>query len=170
MAITIRRAVEQDAATLAALNADVQALHAAALPGVFKPHGPDSTWEVKPLLVQPENLLFIAEVDGSAAGYAYAQFREWPETALTHGRDVIYLHHLSVRPEHRRHGVGSALIAAVREAAADAGITLMTLGVWTFNEAARGFFRRNGFAAYTEQMWSTLNTAPVPPDAQIEDR
>ena len=161
MAIIIRRVVEQDAAILGALNADVQAVHAAALPWLFKPPGPDtfSPGEVKRLLAEPENLVFIAEVDGTAAGYAYAEIQERPETPFVHAYVMVYLHHLSVRPAHRRHGVGSALIGAVRTAAAEAGIALVALDVWTFNDAARAFFRRHGFAAYHERMWSSRNPA-----------
>jgi ribosomal protein S18 acetylase RimI-like enzyme len=156
MGILIRKAVEQDAAALGALNADVQAIHAAAMPWLFKPPGPDTLppAAVKDLLAQPDNLVFIAEVDGTAAGYAYAQIVERPETPFTHAHDMIYLHHISVRPVYRRHGVGSALIAAVRTAATEIGIALIALDVWTFNEDARAFFRRRGFAAYNERLWS----------------
>jgi ribosomal protein S18 acetylase RimI-like enzyme len=152
----IRKAVEQDAATLRALNADVQALHAAALPWLFKPPGPDqfSPAAVRDLLADPDNRFFIAEVDGDAAGYAYAQIMEMPDTPFIYTHSRIYLHHISVKPGYRRHGVGSALVAAVREAAAEAGVKLIALDVWNFNEEARAFFRRHGFAAYNERLWS----------------
>ena len=39
MPATVRRATVADAALLSALNAEVQAIHAAALPGWFKPPG-----------------------------------------------------------------------------------------------------------------------------------
>jgi ribosomal protein S18 acetylase RimI-like enzyme len=163
MAMLIRKATEQDADVLRALNADVQAIHAAALPWLFKPPGLDTlaSWDVKPLLTEPENLVFIAEVDGVAAGYAYAQIQERRETPFTYAYDMMYLHHLSVRPSHRRHGVGSALIGAVREAAAEAGVTLVALDVWLFNDEARAFFRRHGFAACHERMWSRLSDGPA---------
>jgi ribosomal protein S18 acetylase RimI-like enzyme len=156
MAILIRKAVEQDAATLGALNADVQAVHAAAMPWLFKPPGPDrfSPAAVRDLLAEPDNLFFIAEVDGDAAGYAYAQIMEMRETPFIYAHSRIYLHHISVKPGYRRQGVGGALIAAVRDAAAETGIKLIALDVWTFNEVARGFFRRHGFAAYNERLWS----------------
>jgi ribosomal protein S18 acetylase RimI-like enzyme len=156
MGILIRKAIEQDAATVAALNADVQAVHATAMPWLFKPPGPDTfpPAAVKDLLAQPDNLVFIAEVDGTAAGYAYAQIVERPETPFIYAHNMTYLHHISVKPLYRRHGVGSALIAAVRAAATEFGIALVALDVWTFNEEARAFFRRRGFAAYNERLWS----------------
>lgn len=161
MAILIRKATERDVDVLRTLNADVQALHAAALPSLFKPPGPDAlaSWEVKQLLTETENLFFIAEVDGKPAGYAYAKIQEQPETPFTHACDMIYLHHLSVRPAHRRQGVGHALMEAVRAAAAEAGVMCVALDVWLFNEDARAFFRRHGFAACAERMWSSLTTA-----------
>jgi ribosomal protein S18 acetylase RimI-like enzyme len=154
MAILIRKAVEQDAAILGALNADVQDIHAAALPWLFKPSGPDIFGEIKSLLGEPENLFFIAAVEGAAAGYAYAEIQARQETPFVHAHDMIYLHHISVKAAYRRRGVGSALLAAVRDAAASAGVTPIVLDVWTFNEEARAFFRRRGFAAYSEKLWS----------------
>jgi ribosomal protein S18 acetylase RimI-like enzyme len=156
MAILVRKAVEKDAAILGALNADVQAIHAAALPWLFKPAGADTfaPGQVKHLLARPENLFFIAEIDGVAAGYVYAEIQEWPETSFTRRREMIYLHHISVRPADRRQGVGSALMGAVRNAADEAGVTAVVLDVWTFNEEARAFFRRRGFAAYSEKLWN----------------
>jgi diamine N-acetyltransferase len=156
MATLIRKATEADAAVLAALNADVQAIHAAAMPWHFKPPGPDTfpRSAVADLLAWPENLILIAEIDDTAAGYAYAEFVRRAETSFHYAHDVVYLHHISVRPAHRRRGVGAALIGAVRAAATDAGIDVVALDVWTFNAQARAFFRRHGFAPYVERLWS----------------
>jgi len=66
---------------------------------------------------------------------------------------MIHLHAISVRPEHRRQGVGNALLEAVRSFGKDQSITLMTSEVWVFNDDARAFFRRNGFSPYTERLW-----------------
>lgn len=156
IAILIRKACEQDSDVLASLNADVQSIHAAALPWRFKQPGPDTfpPAAVAALLARPENLIFIAEIDGIAAGYAYAEIVRRPETPIHDANDMVYLHHINVRPAHRRHGVGSALIGAVRAAATGGGIALIALDVWTFNDEARAFFRRHGFAAYNERLWN----------------
>jgi hypothetical protein len=37
------------------------------------------------------------------------------------------------------------------------GITLVTADVWSFNDGARAFFRRQGFAQYIERLWSRQN-------------
>jgi GNAT superfamily N-acetyltransferase len=154
--IAIRRATARDAATLSMLNADVQAIHAAALPWWFKPPSPESfpPAAAVALIAKPENLIFLAEADADAAGYAYAEIIRQAETPFRHAYEMVYLHHLSVRPAHRRQGIGSALIEAVRAAAAEIGITLLGADIWSFNDAAGAFFRRHGFTAFNERLWT----------------
>jgi ribosomal protein S18 acetylase RimI-like enzyme len=152
----VRRVGEADAKTLSLLNTDVQNLHASALPERFKPPGPDTFSEaaVRTLLANPNNLIFIAEVDSEPAGYAYAEIVRLAETPIRRGWDEVHLHHLSVRPAFRRMGFASALLDAVRAAAGEIGIDLLTLQVWTFNEDAQAFFRRQGFTPYMARLWN----------------
>jgi ribosomal protein S18 acetylase RimI-like enzyme len=162
MRIEVRGATTADAELLSVLNADVQAVHATALPWRFKPPGPPSfpPAEASALLAKPENLVLIAEVDGKPAGYAYGEIVRRPETSLTYAYELLYVHHLSVRPEYRRNGIGSALLSAVRAAGLDLGITVLALDVWSFNEGARAFFRRHGFDQYNERLWSRSTCEP----------
>jgi ribosomal protein S18 acetylase RimI-like enzyme len=153
--ISIRRATPDDAELVSSLNVDIQAIHAAALPERFKRPGPASftATETRDLLAKSDNLVFLAFAHTTPAGYAYAEIIRRPETSLTHAYQMVYLHHISVRPEHRRHGVGSALLDAVRGSASSFDITLLTVEVWSFNDAARAFFHRHGFEHYIERLW-----------------
>ena len=152
----VRRASEADAEVLTFLNTDVQSLHASALPEHFKPPGPDTfpATVARRLLANPSNLVFIAEVNSEPAGYAYAEVVHLPKSPLRHAWDEVHLHHISVRPAHRRKGVASALLNAVRAAAGEIGVSLVTLQVWTFNEDAHAFFRRQGFTPYMTRLWN----------------
>jgi ribosomal protein S18 acetylase RimI-like enzyme len=156
MTIIVRRATVADAELLSALNADVQAIHAAALPWRFKPPGPATfpPEEASALLAKPEHLVFIAEVNAEPAGYAYAEAIRRPESSVHYAYDMVYLHHISVWPAYRRRGIGNALLGSVRAAGQDLGITLLSLDVWSFNEGARAFFRRHGFMPYSERLWN----------------
>jgi ribosomal protein S18 acetylase RimI-like enzyme len=153
---TVRRAGGADARALSLLNSDVQNLHASALPERFKPPGPDTFPETfaRTLIATPGNLVFIAEVDSEPAGYAYAEIVHMSETPLRHAWDEVHLHHISVRPAFRRNGVASALLDALRAAACEYGVGLVTLQVWSFNEDAQAFFRRQGFTPYMARLWS----------------
>jgi ribosomal protein S18 acetylase RimI-like enzyme len=157
MAITVRRATVADAALLSSLNAEVQAIHAAALPGWFKPPGPQAfpPAAAAALLGNPYNLVLVAEVAAAPVGYVYAGVTSHPETPWRYAYDVVYVHQIGVRAAHRRLGVGAALLAAVRAEAASRNVALLALDVWSFNADARAFFQRQGFAPYNERMLST---------------
>jgi ribosomal protein S18 acetylase RimI-like enzyme len=155
MKIAVRQAQIADTALLSALNTEVQALHAEGFPKRFKPPGPDTfpAAEVGALLGKAANLFFLAFADQNPAGYAYAEIVRRPETSLTHAFGAVHVHHLPVKGECRRQGIGTALLAAARDVGLERGITLLTLDVWTFNEEARSFFRKSGFAPYIERLW-----------------
>jgi ribosomal protein S18 acetylase RimI-like enzyme len=153
---TIRQASTLDAEAISSLNVDVQALHAAAFPQRFKRPSAETfpPSAAAALLAEARNLVFIAESDGQPAGYAYAEIIRNPENAFRHRYDMIYLHHISVRPQHRNKGIGRALLQAIRSAAQNNGIDVIATEVWSFNEAARRFFRESGFDPYIERLWT----------------
>ena len=157
MPITVRRATSADAALLSALNAEVQAIHAEALPAWFKPPGPPA---FPPALVDnPGNLVFVAEVGAEPAGYVYASVTRHAETPWRYAYEMIYIHQIGVRAAHRRRGVGAALIGAVRSEATSRNVALLGLDVWSFNAGARAFFQRQGFAPYNERLWGSVSEA-----------
>jgi ribosomal protein S18 acetylase RimI-like enzyme len=155
MPIAVRRATTKDAALIATLVGDVQELHAAALPRLFKPVGKVSfAKDAAAFLAKPESLVFIADVADDPAGFVHAEMTRRPETSLLYPDRVIFIHTITVRPSYRRRGVGTALMQAVRATGHALRIELFTLHVWMFNEAARQFFRRQGFEASSELMCS----------------
>jgi ribosomal protein S18 acetylase RimI-like enzyme len=151
---TVRRAIVADAALLSALNAEVQAIHAAALPGWFKPPEAQAfpPAAAVALLGNPYNLVLIAEIGAEPVGYVYASLTRHAETPWRYAYDMVYVHQIGVRAAHRRRGVGTALLAAVRAEAASRNVALLGLDVWSFNAEARAFFQRQGFAPYNERM------------------
>ena len=155
MKVVVREATGADAGNISSLNTDVQAAHASAVPWLFKPadSGTFAPNVVAELLDEPRNLVFIAEVESSPAGYVYAEIIDRPETSFNYAYQMIYIHHVSVRPTLRRQGVGRALLEAVQTEANKRDIRMISLDVWTFNDAARAFFSRSGFTAHSERLW-----------------
>lgn len=157
--VHVRRACADDAELLVTLNGHVQAVHAALLPALFKPAGHSTLTpsDVHALLAMPETLALVASIDDQPAGYAYAEVRRRPENRYVYANDEVYLHHISVAPQARRQGVGTALLDAIRQAAAEHGIIRVALDVWTINDTARAFFRSHGFEPYNERLaWSDV--------------
>ena len=152
--ITIRPMTDADASTLVSLNADVQAIHAAALPWRFKPPGAWTAADAQALLARPNTFAFIAEADGAPAGYVVAEVIRHPETGRHHAHAMIYVHEISVREALRRRGVGRALMDAVTAYGKAGGIDRVALDTWSFNEGALQFFRSYGLTPYNVRLWN----------------
>jgi [ribosomal protein S18]-alanine N-acetyltransferase len=82
---------------------------------------------------------FIALSDSNLAGFAVAGWLPQENAAEVEG--------LVVDEKYRRQGIGSALIGACIEWAANAGASSMRLDVRAANEAALALYHRHGFSA-----------------------
>jgi GNAT superfamily N-acetyltransferase len=82
----------------------------------------------------------IAEVDGEAAGFAlfYGTFSTWE------CRPGIWLEDLYVPPEHRRAGVGGALLSHLAQVAVERGCARLEWAALDWNALALDFYARLG--------------------------
>ncbi|MEV7330884.1 GNAT family N-acetyltransferase [Micromonospora sp. NPDC093244] len=97
---------------------------------------------------------FVAEVDSQVVGWVSAQRVHWTSTP-----DFGELNLLHVHPEHRRRGIGNALLSA-------ATAHLRPLGVrqvrGTAQPEALPFARQHGYEPSRELRYSALDLAPAP--------
>jgi ribosomal protein S18 acetylase RimI-like enzyme len=72
---------------------------------------------------------------------------------------VAWLHHLIVSPSHRRHGIGTALLARGLQNARQSGLAHAMTVVQSKNYPAIKFLERNGFAfcGYNERFYRNLD-------------
>jgi GNAT superfamily N-acetyltransferase len=100
-----------------------------------------------------------------AAGVSFSGFWEDGELVgvmgIQHVSDVTLIRHAYVRSSHQRHGIGAALLAALR---AQAGGRPLLVGTWEDAHWAIAFYERNGFrlqsATETERLLSTYWDIP----------
>lgn len=156
--LSIRRATADDAPAVSALNVFVHQLHADAIPEFFKPPSAHTfpPAMVLELLEKSDTVIFLAEYEGRPIGYLYADLTPAMETSSTYKLERAYIHHVAVDPAYENHGVGTALVDAIKQLAHDQGINVLALSAWTFNERALRFFRRQGFEPYNYRMWLHL--------------
>lgn len=95
----------------------------------------------------------IAERGGEAAGYAAF----FPTFSTFLGTRGIWLEDLFVRPQHRRAGVGRALLARVAATLRAGGGQRLEWAALTWNELALGFY--HGLGARRSDEWVTLRLA-----------
>jgi ribosomal protein S18 acetylase RimI-like enzyme len=150
--LTIRAATTTDVPALCDLMQQAQDLHASAQPEFFKPHldaGPTSTFFTD-LLANGRNLVLVAEERGAVIGYLWCEEQVRDELFYRQPGHGAYLHQISVDRKHRGGGVGTALVDQATAEMKRRGATTMGVDFWSFNERARAFFAKLGFATQRE--------------------
>lgn len=151
MTIAITVAVVDDAPLIAALNRDVQQLHAELEPAVFRSDAPaeELAAHFAAMLAVPENQFRIATTEAGPSGYIWFELQDRPQTALTRPRRRCYIHHLSVKVSARRQGIASALLDRAEREAQVAGFADVALSAWVANRPAQAFFASRGFTPFS---------------------
>jgi GNAT superfamily N-acetyltransferase len=131
--LTIRPATHTDAPTIASLVrelADYEKLLDEA-----KATAADFLRELE----RPDPVIhvLIAEWNGTPAGFALYFFN----FSTFVGRPGLYLEDLFVRPAHRQHGIGRALLGALARVAVERGCGRMEWAVLDWNEPALRFYK-----------------------------
>jgi ribosomal protein S18 acetylase RimI-like enzyme len=95
----------------------------------------------------------VAEEENAVRGFLDMTAEAW--------KQVAWVHHLTVAPDRRRQGVGSALLQAGLEWAHEHGVTTMMVETQTKNHPASAFFQKHGFAfcGYNERYYSNRDIA-----------
>lgn len=158
MNAVIRRATVADYEALCSIWAEVDGLHADALPHLFRRiEGPERSHEhVADLLADDNTAILVAEQAGEMVGVVTVVVRTAPAHPMFVPRIWADIEDISVRSAHRRRGIGRALMDAAHDWARQRGITAVELTVWEFNEDARSFYEELGYTTQRRRMYCTL--------------
>jgi GNAT superfamily N-acetyltransferase len=108
--------------------------------------------DVQHRCAEKHGAMFIAEMDGKAAGWAFA-YEEHGELFIAEPeRRHGFLAELFVTPEARGKGLGRALIEACEGWSRGRGHKLMTIGVLAKNARAVRAYEGSGYAPYVTLM------------------
>jgi ribosomal protein S18 acetylase RimI-like enzyme len=160
-AFVIRAAVPDDHAELAALLAEVDELHRLRLPWLFRAPAvePRRREFFERLLNGDSSTLLVADA-GPIVGIATVLVRTAPEFAVFISQTWGVLDNIAVAKTWRRCGVGTALTRAAETWARQQHAKWLELGVYEFNDEARGFYEALGYLPV-----STKLRKPLLPDA-----
>ncbi len=109
-------------------------------------------------LDRPVVVLLVAEEDGRVIGFVYAGLEDTDWMALRGPAGALY--DLVVDPDHRRGGVGHALLDAALAALARLGAPRVVLSTAERNEAAQRLFLGAGFRPTMREMTRELGGDP----------
>jgi len=145
--LTVRPARAADEDALGRLGAMLVAEHHDFDPLRFLAPGPNTPQAYGHFLASQlddaDKLVLVAERAEAVIGYAFAGMEGFDYMALRGPAGVIY--DLIVDPEHRRQGVGTALLDALFEALAGRGAPRVLLSTAEKNLGAQAMFAAAGF-------------------------
>ena len=153
----VRTAELDDVPALARLNAEVQALHRAALPERYSdpPLAAIEEW-FRPLLADSEVVVLLAEEEGAVVGFAVVRREQAAGNVFALPRLSAMVEGLGVTRAARRRGAGRALMAAAEELARGWGAASLALDVLSFNRDAVEFYRALGYQVSKTRMGKRL--------------
>lgn len=141
----IRNARVEDIPALYQLLGQVLAVHHEGRPDLFRGEGSKYTpEELEALLKEPARPIFVAVENDCVLGYAFCVLKEIRGNTARLDRKTLYLDDLCVDETIRGRHVGTALMDHIRAYGKEKGCDDLTLNVWVCNEAAMGFYLRNG--------------------------
>ena len=155
---SIRIATISDLDGILEAFAEVDEMHAIALPHIFRhsSHASSNRSFYSTLLSQENTRIFVSEINGEISGALYAYVEEATNYPLTNPRRYLTISILVVKANFRRMGIGLALMEKAHAWARQLGLRTVELKVWEFNEAARRFYESMGYTTANRKMWIDL--------------
>ena len=109
----------------------------------------DLSWERRRawygrLLADGEGFVVVARHAGTPVGYALVEVRDGADDTWPYGRRMAEVVTLSVAPDSRGGGIGTALMDAVDAELERRGVDSLEIAVMAGNDRARAFYERRG--------------------------
>ena len=151
--VAVRFAEDRDLEAVNVLRRQVNDLHVAGEPKVFKPGFCDALRDyLFTIHADPRQKIVVAELDGNVCGFAVLNHITKPENPFMFERDFLDIDEFAVDERCRRRGVASAMIRFIRDHAEKEGFSRIELNMWEFNRGALAFYEAAGFRTYPRYM------------------
>ena len=154
--VTVRFAREEDLERVNELRRQVNDVHVAGKPEVFKPGFGDELRDYLFVIREdPEKQIVVAEREGKVCGFAVLNHINKPENPFMFERDFLDIDEFGVDEHSRRQGVAAEMIRFIRDWAKEQGFRRIELNMWSFNRGALAFYEAVGFETYRRymEMW-----------------
>ena len=151
--VTVRFAREDELDRVNELRKQVNDLHVAGKPEVFKPGFCDELRDyIHVIWKDPNKEIVVAEADGKVIGFAVLNHIVRPENPFMFVRDFLDIDEFAVDEACRRQGAASEMVRFIREYAKEKGCRRLELNMWSFNRGALAFYENAGFSTYRRYM------------------
>ena len=156
--VTVRFARQEDLERINELRKQVNDLHVAGKPEIFKPGFCDELRNyIRTIWEDPHKEIVVAELEGSILGFAILNHIIRPENPFMFERNYLDVDEFGVDEASRRQGIAGAMIRFIRDYAREKGFSRLELNMWEFNRGALAFYETAGFRTYRRYLEMPLN-------------
>lgn len=142
----VRFAEEKDLTRVNELRKQVNDLHVAGRPDIFKSGFGEAMQNVAMAMLNGENSdIIVAERDGVICGMACVDYVRKAESPYTKARNFYHVQEIAVDEAFRRQGIAKEMLAFMKKDACQRGFAKIELDVWAFNASAIAFYEEAGF-------------------------
>ena len=151
--VAVRFAREEELDRINELRKQVNDLHVAGKPEVFKPGFRGELRDyIREIWRDPAKKIAVAEREGTVVGFAVLNHITRPENPFMFERDYLDVDEFGVDEGFRRQGVASAMVRFILDFAREKGFGRLELNMWEFNRGALAFYETAGFTTYRRYM------------------
>jgi Acetyltransferases len=151
--LKIRFAKKSELLEVNRLRKQVHKLHVSGRPDIFRrKFGRKLAQHIYEFFGGELSKVVVAKCDGEIRGFASIEIIHRPRSPYNKARSYVKVTEFGVDKDHRRQGIGTALLAFVKKYAADNGFDTVELDVWEFNKGALRFYEAAGFHTYRRFM------------------
>ena len=151
--VTVRFARENDLERVNELRREVNDLHVAGKPDVFRPGFPDELRDyIYAIREDPNKEIVVAELEGHVCGFAVLNHIVRPENPFMFERNFLDIDEFGVDSACRRRGVAAAMVRFIRDWAKEQGFRRLELNMWEFNRGALAFYEAAGLKTFRRYM------------------
>jgi diamine N-acetyltransferase len=132
---------------------EINLLHFEAHPDIFeKIEGEFSAQKLEEILHSKNEGIIGAYIIDELVGYIYFTIKKRSENKFMNSEEILKVNTLGVSPDYNNIGIGSELLEEVKKYAQKKNIKKIILSVWTFNNNALNFYKKNNFIEVKKEM------------------
>ena len=151
--MVIRKATQDDLSRVNELRRQVNDVHVAGKPEVFRPGFSAALQQhLYTVFAQDDHEVLVAETEAGIAGFALLRYIDHPGSPYRLPARFVAVEEFGVDESQRRQGIGRALFAAICNRARERDVSRIELNMWEFNEDALKFYEAIGFQTYRRYM------------------
>ena len=156
----IRRADKDDLRPVQELYRYLDSLHSKHQDNIYTQAVRDPRY-IRDALANPLGAAYCAFSGEDILGFAYAYEIHPPHLSIFIQQTYAVIDAVVVHPEHRRGGIGTRLVEAVKRWSKESDHAHMELAVYAFNNEALAFYRALGFETLSIKMFQPHRPKPA---------